>query len=298
MDKLKLLCAVGDARHLYMCRALAAEHEVYAVGCSELPRGVKRLSELEGRADALILPMLNTAEHRGGDVFIRCAEGAVRLSELIWRLGEGAPVLGALPEEKTASLVRELGHGLRDYFQDRELVRRNCIPTAEAALEIAMQGLDVTVAGTETLILGFGNVGRECGRVFGALGSRVTCAVRREEAAAEAVAAGYRAVLMTAEGAFEGGYDLVLNTVPALVLDEERLRALGPRALVIDLASRPGGTDFEAAARLGVRAVHALSLPGKYAPRSAGEYIAEAVKRLLSEHFEDTDKRGGTEHDT
>lgn len=37
----------------------------------------------------------------------------------------------------------------------------------------------------------------------------------------------------------------------------------GPGSLIVDLASKPGGTDFAAAARRGHRAILALSLPGR-----------------------------------
>ncbi len=43
------------------------------------------------------------------------------------------------------------------------------------------------------------------------------------------------------------------------------------------------GVDFEAAARLGVRVIWALSLPGKTAPVTAGESIKNTIYNMLSE---------------
>ena len=78
-------------------------------------------------------------------------------------------------------------------------------------------------------------------------------------------------------------YDLVINTVPAPVLGREGVAALKKGAAVIDLASRPGGVDLAAAEELGVRAVHALSLPGKTAPVTAGKYIMDTVYHIMEE---------------
>ena len=78
------------------------------------------------------------------------------------------------------------------------------------------------------------------------------------------------------------GYDLVVNTVPSRVLGEERLARLRPGCLVIDLASKPGGVDMEAASRLGVPVVWALSLPGKVAPVTSGRIIRDTVYHILS----------------
>ena len=78
-------------------------------------------------------------------------------------------------------------------------------------------------------------------------------------------------------------YDLVVNTAPARVLDAARLAQLEPDCLVIDLASRPGGVDMEAAARLGVRVIWALSLPGKVAPVTAGRILRDTICHILCE---------------
>ena len=44
-----------------------------------------------------------------------------------------------------------------------------------------------------------------------------------------------------------------------------------------------GGTDFDAAEALGIRAEHALALPGKCAPDTAGALIAQTVLTILQE---------------
>ena len=62
-----------------------------------------------------------------------------------------------------------------------------------------------------------------------------------------------------------------------------RLAALRPGSLIVDLASRPGGTDFAAARRLGLTALHALSLPAACAPETAGEFVAQTVCEILRE---------------
>ena len=79
------------------------------------------------------------------------------------------------------------------------------------------------------------------------------------------------------------GYDLVINTVPARILTRSLLEDLTPGCLVIDLASKPGGVDFEAAADLGVKAVWALSLPGKVAPVSSGRILRDTIYHMLQE---------------
>ena len=78
-------------------------------------------------------------------------------------------------------------------------------------------------------------------------------------------------------------FDTVVNTIPAQVLTAPVLARLRPGSLIVDLASRPGGTDFDAAARCGHKAIHALSLPAACAPETAGEIVARTVREMLRE---------------
>ena len=55
--------------------------------------------------------------------------------------------------------------------------------------------------------------------------------------------------------------------------------------LIIDLASAPGGVDFEAAHKFRLDAVRALSLPGKCAPKTAGEIIKTTVFNIIEEVY-------------
>ena len=79
------------------------------------------------------------------------------------------------------------------------------------------------------------------------------------------------------------GYDLVINTVPAQILGRAQLEDLKRGCLILDLASKPGGVDFDAAARLGVKVIWALSLPGKVAPVTAGQCIQTTIYNILRE---------------
>ena len=116
-----------------------------------------------------------------------------------------------------------------------------------------------------------------------ALGARVTVAARRPVQRAMAEELGLRAVPLTELAAEAAAFDTVVNTIPAPVLTAQVLAALPKKSLIVDLASKPGGTDFAAARRLGHTALHALSLPTVWAPETAGEALARTVQAILQE---------------
>ena len=174
-------------------------------------------------------------------------------------------------------------HGLtlHNYLAREELQVLNAVPTAEGALEIMIRELDITLWGAMVLITGFGRIGEVMARMLGSLGSYVTVCARRPEQLAKAEGMGCSAVSFTQElDRRLPCFDAVINTVPAVVFDEERLLLMKKGCLFIDLAST-AGTAF--GAQTGARIIHALSLPGKTAPVTAGKIIGKTIENIIRE---------------
>ena len=83
--------------------------------------------------------------------------------------------------------------------------------------------------------------------------------------------------------------DLLFNTIPTMIVTAQIIANLPSRAVIIDLASKPGGTDFRFAEKRGIKAMLAPGLPGIVAPKTAGRIIADCLCRLI---MEDTRQRG------
>ena len=176
-------------------------------------------------------------------------------------------------------------HGLfpHDYFQREELTIANAVPTAEGAIQIAMEELPITIHHARVLIIGFGRVGKLTAHRFAALGAHVTVAARSWEQLTWAQTMGFSSRHTGDLSGILNSFDLVVNTVPARILGEPELTGLKDDGLIIDLASKPGGVDMETAARLGRRVIWALSLPGKVAPVTAGACIRDTIYNILRE---------------
>ena len=156
-------------------------------------------------------------------------------------------------------------------------------PTAEGCLALLLQLRRRTIWESDFLVLGYGRIGRAVARRLDLLGGHTTVAARNAVQRANARCAGHRAAPLDRLPVLLAKHDTVINTIPAPVLPRKMLEKLPRGALVIDLASLPGGTDFDAAEALGIRAEHALALPGKCAPDTAGALIAQTVLTILQE---------------
>ncbi len=237
-----------------------------------------RFSIMEGDARAKRLCEILSEEGAEARLF-KSAEDAAAFGDIIVLPLKGVPAShfnGLLREGQT--LVRG-----EDFLSREDFAVLNAIATAEGALEIAMREMPITLHGSEALVIGYGRIGKQLCERLSALGARVTASARRDADFAWIAARGYAAAhSMRLDGTLHR-YDAVFNTVPELVLPAERLNELKQACVVIDLASAPGGMDFEAAERLGVRYLWALSLPGKCAPESAARVMRLVLNRILEE---------------
>ena len=244
----------GDARQAAAARALARAG--YSVGGPEMI----------AVADYILLPLPLDAAR-------------TPLAELLRAARPGTLALGGMLSAEAKAIAAEAGVELVDYFAREELTIRNAIPTAEGCIGILMKERSRTLWGSSILLTGFGPVGQALGVRLAALGAQVTAAARRPAQRALAESFGLRSVPIDRLGQIAPAFDTVVNS-------EAVLARLRPQSFIVDLASRPGGTDFDAARRLGHRAIHALSLPAACAPETAGEAVAQTVCDMIGQREE------------
>lgn len=114
---------------------------------------------------------------------------------------------------------------------------------------------------------------------FSAMGAHVMVMARRKKARHEAAELGYETVDFNdpAKACFETLF--LINTVPDRVIDESLIMILQKDAIIIDIASKPGGCDFEACKRYQINCTHALGLPGIYCPKTGAKILYDCMKR-------------------
>ncbi len=272
----------GDSRIGFMAEKLQRDgYTVAGLGLSTKAVPEKPLKEGLGEAEAIILGL--PASRDGETVFAPFYNGLVPLESIPKYARPNVPVLCGMPSEAMCDLFSAHGLLVINYLEREELALLNAVPTAEGALEIAMHELPITIWNARALVVGFGRCGQYLARILAALGAHVTVSVRRNASAALAKTCGFSVIETSDILRLAGEYDVIFNTVPSKVLDAPTLSRLSRGCLLIDLASRPGGVDMEAAKAFGVNTIWALSLPGKVAPVTAGEILCNTIQSILSE---------------
>ncbi len=175
-----------------------------------------------------------------------------------------------------------------DYAAREDFLIQNAVLTAQGAVGLTMRIYEDSIRGANALVLGWGRIGKTLSRCLNALGARVTVAARKPSDREWIRLEGMSAVDYSLKEINE--YSLIYNTVPAPVLDREKLRRVREDVILIDLASAPGGMDADTANARGLTFVHALGLPGKTAPKAAGRIIKDTIINILKE------ENGGKDH--
>ena len=293
-SNIKISMLGGDLRQLAVIDALAERYDDIKVwGLSTArPRaeGVTEAQSLQAAtdgADVIVLPLPASVDGVTLNAPLAEVGERVRLSRIAERAKVGALIIGGKIPEIFSHAAEARGLVIKDYFESEDFQIKNAYTTAEAALSIAMNTLDKNIRGSRVAITGYGRIAKHLAALLMGIGARVTVAARRESDLSFAESFGCDTKRIVADtdwwSELAHGYDVIYNTVPTWIFGRDFLSAVDKKTLVVDLASAPGGVDIRAAKELGSNVSWATSLPGKYAPRSAGEIIAACVLRIIEE---------------
>ena len=236
----------------------------------------EKYSNIPYNTDYIILPIPSFVE----GTKINCV-GNIPAEHLFNRAKTGTVIFGAMIPDFIFRMANEYNLSVYDYANREEFSVLNAVPTAEAAIICAAGMIDKTIFGTRFDIVGYGRIGKALSHRLSALGGIVNIAARSPGARSMAEADGLKTYTLSEYLKSPSDCDILFNTVPCRIIGKEAV--LDSNSIYIDLASKPGGFTQEAEMLLGDRLIHALSLPGKYSPVSAGEIIYKTVKSIINE---------------
>ena len=131
--------------------------------------------------------------------------------------------------------------------------------------------------------MGFGRIGKVLSNMLKGIGAKVACEARKTSDLAWIKAYGYEPIPIANLKENLNRFDIIINTIPYIILDKDNLENVKRDALVIDVASNPGGVDREAIKEQKIKFIWALSLPGKVAPVTSAEFIKETLYNIFDE---------------
>ena len=255
----------------------------FALEKAALPPEISRESCLQScvyGADCVLLPL---PAERGGLLHAPLSSEELSMPALVEALWPGQLLIGGGLGEETVSAALRGGLRVADLLRRESLAVGNAALTAEGAVGRLIEHSEHALWGGRALVLGWGRIGRILALRLAALGAEVTVAARSARDRALAEALGCRALDYGELDGTLGDFDFIVNTVPARVLTEGMLCLIRPDALLLELASPPGGFDRRLAQNIGLHALAAPGLPGETAPETAALLLRRAVYAVIEE---------------
>lgn len=287
---IRLAVIGGDDRELYLIPELE-KLGAYIIGFGfEKAAPIKGLNlasslmEAVQNADVLFFPMYGTDER--GSIKAKYSNLPIVLNkDVLQAIPPHVPLFIGWARPALKSAADMMGIRIIETAFLDEIAILNSIPSAEGAISMAMDSSVITIHGSRSFVLGLGRNGLTIARMLKGIGAHVTGVARKPEDLARAIEMGLEAVHFADLEDAIGRADFIFNTVPTLILDKVMLEHVSKDAVIIDIASIPGGTDFEYAELLGIKALLAPGLPGIVAPKSAGRILAQVYPQLILRHL-------------
>ncbi|MCU9593041.1 dipicolinic acid synthetase subunit A [Caldibacillus thermolactis] len=279
----------GDARQIEIIRKLnELDAKLFLIGFEQLDHSFtgavkEKLSEINLKEiDAIILPVAGT--NLTGEVdTIFSNEKVVLTEEILKKTPSHCTIYSGISNAYLDEIIQKSNRKLELLFERDDVAIYNSIPTIEGVLMMVIQHTDFTIHGSKTVVLGFGRNGMTISRVFHSLGAKVRVGARRKEHIARIEEMGLESFHLKDLEQIVKDADIVINTIPHLIVTASVISKMPHHTLIIDIASKPGGTDFRYAEKRGIKAILTPSLPGIVAPKTAGQILANVLAELMKE---------------
>lgn len=276
----------GDSRITHLAKMYAEEgRTVFAYGQNKKEltsfNNIKFCSSIQDavqNSDIIISSIPFSKD--GINVFSPFSENSIKMDELANELNNKKFFAGSIPDsfyEKTIKNNVEIF----DLMKQEDLTILNTIATAEGAISDIILNTSYNIHGSKILILGFGRVSKVLAQKLKNLNADVTCAARKDEDFAWMQALGFKILNINKLDSNLKEFDVIINTVPQIILDENKLNFVKKDAFILDLASKPGGVDQKTCEQLHLNFKWSLAIPGKVAPTTSAIYIKNTIDKII-----------------
>lgn len=207
----------------------------------------------------------------------------INITELITKMSENniKVLVGGLINKHALNLCEKFNIKVIDFFEDEQVAILNAIPTAEGAIQIAMVESPRTIFNSKCLVLGYGRCGKVLANTLKGLGADITATYRKTKDLGYIKAYGLKSLYLPELNNYLKNFDFIFNTIPHMMLTKDNLQYINKDTIIIDLATAPGGVDYNYARELGLNALYCPSLPSRVAPLTASNILKECLYKEL-----------------
>lgn len=279
MNKLNVSIVGGDLRFVRLAQILCEKGfnvSVYGLCHPDLPREVTVCASLSEIKDCPFIIGPIPFSKDGKCVYTPMCNSYVSI-EQFFLVAANSFVLGSVLHPNMRKLFEKHRIKYCDIFDMDEIAILNAIPTAEGAIQYAMQNSEITLHNSKCLVLGYGRCGKLLAHKLHGLGAKVSVEARSTTDLSFISTYGYRPIPLIDLKLYLPEFDFIFNTIPVKLLDASLIDLFNPEVVYIELASTPGGIDIEYCENKGILHIPAPSLPGIVAPKTAADILYQCL---------------------
>lgn len=280
----------GDLRQSYMAKILydkGLDVVVYAIDQTNLDVRCKKarsLKEALNLGDIIIGPVPITRDQT--HILSKEEKKDLKITILLEELHRDQIFIGGNIPVNLSQNCNEKNIPYFDFMKDENIAILNSIATAEGTILEAIRYSTMNLHGSKCLVLGYGKCATVIAKKLSSLDARVCVCARRLESLSSAQSFGYDGIILDELKDHISQFDYIINTIPDVVLTKELLEQLSLETTIIDIASSPGGVDYNYTKEKKLNAHLCLGLPGKVAPKTSANILVDAILKIIKKGSE------------
>ena len=274
----KFLIIGGDNRLIHVANYLSENYEcsIFGAGQVGLLNKAENLNEFKGDYENIILPLPATRENES--IFAPNHNYKILINDLLPNISKEATIyIGIVNEFWRSKFPNNV---LIDYY-DEGLAIKNTIPTAEGVVRLIMQNKQETIFGMDILVLGAGRTSKAICKLLLSLGAKVTVMARNAEEFLNLKISEVKYSELHDFQTILPNFNTVVNTIPTPIFNAHQFKSNVKNTLFVDISTCGVFENNDVPSVCDLNYIHALGIPGKYTPITAGRLIAENILKYL-----------------
>ena len=279
MTQISVAIVGGDLRFVRLAQILCKKGYrvlIYGLSHPDLPEEAIICSAIEEIRDCPFIMGPIPFSRDGKCVFTPMSNCHISI-EQFFLVASNSFVLGSVLNPTMRQLFDKHHIKYCDIMLMDEVAILNAIPTAEGAIQYAMENSEITLHNSRCLVLGYGRCGKILANKLLALGAHVAVEARSTKDLAFISTYGYQPIALDELSIYLHEFDFIFNTIPVQILTPDLIDLFNPEVVYIELASVPGGIDINYCQNKGITHIPAPSLPGIVAPKTAADILYQCL---------------------
>lgn len=286
-DILNIAVIGGDLRQIYIANHLCENGYsvvVYGTVNSNLLKPIRvatSLSHALNICNVIVCP--TPFSKNGSHLFTENEEVAISNTLLEQTLNHNHFVVGGDFPTSFSNYCKFHQIELYDFLKDDSIAIENAVATAEGAIAMAIQSSLTNLSKSHCLVLGFGRCGKILAHKLSGFQTKLTISTRNPSSLSYGHSLGYDVFPLSELKYNLSSFDYIFNTIPSVVLTQDLLTKVSTETTIIDIASAPGGLDYDYVKKNHLNAHLCLGIPGKISPKTTGIILSHALIQKLKE---------------